>query len=82
MVWINYNPSMMRRIYAAAEKCLPPEDKRCEATGAKLDNPHKASSEYGMAARRTHAAVCRESAKVKGRTKFCASRAATSRWTT
>ena len=58
------------------DKCLPPAEKRCKATGADVPRSRIASSADRMASRRTLAATHRESTESKSLYRCCAQREA------
>ena len=67
---------MRQKSSPTAEECLPPTEKRCNTTKAKVPRSQIASSADRVAARRTHVAVCRLSANARHLSSFWARREA------
>ena len=59
-----------------ADKWRPPDEKRCDATKANVPRSRSASSADGMMARRTLAAIRKESADARRPSNCCARREA------
>ena len=75
-VWSSSSLSMRQRSSTTTDACRPAVEKRCDATKAEVPKSRSASSTDGMQARRTHAAVRRESTKAIRLSSCCARREA------